>query len=56
MGFIISVLFGKALQAVFFGRLRAIEVEVIEFEQSNSSFSLLIFILHSTCMKGLGMQ
>ncbi|KAI8639723.1 hypothetical protein BD408DRAFT_471436 [Parasitella parasitica] len=27
MGFIISVLFGKVLQAVFFGRLRAIEVE-----------------------------
>ncbi|KAF1800743.1 hypothetical protein V8B55DRAFT_1533240 [Mucor lusitanicus] len=27
MGLIISVLFGKALQAVFFGRLRAIEVE-----------------------------
>jgi hypothetical protein len=28
MGLIISVLFGKALQQVFFGRLRAIEVEV----------------------------
>ncbi|KAL7311572.1 hypothetical protein PS15m_009314 [Mucor circinelloides] len=27
MGLIISVLFGKALQAIFFGRLRAIEVE-----------------------------
>lgn len=28
MGLIISVLFGKALQTIFFGRLRAIEVEV----------------------------
>lgn len=28
MGFIISLLFGKLLQAIFFGRLRAIEVEV----------------------------
>jgi hypothetical protein len=32
MGLIISVLFGKALQAVFFGRLRAIEVEVFELK------------------------
>jgi hydrogenase/urease accessory protein HupE len=28
MGLIISLLFGKALQTIFFGRLRAIEVEV----------------------------
>ncbi|KAI8977428.1 hypothetical protein BDF20DRAFT_820497 [Mycotypha africana] len=27
MGFIVSVLFGKVLQAIFFGRLRAIEIE-----------------------------
>jgi hypothetical protein len=32
MGLIISVLFGKLLQAIFFGRLRAIEVEVKNWE------------------------
>lgn len=39
MGFIISVLFGRAVQQVFFGRLRAIEVEVYFLKKKDQRVS-----------------
>lgn len=60
MGLIISVLFGKALQAIFFGRLRAIEIEVLDTETRHTHIQdVVTHVKHSIIsiyMKGLGMQ